>query len=220
MYDIMCRIKNSYSVRIQSSHRIWLFQIFQFLFIDVHKEDCGHRKGSALCNRDGPPYGGESEKLCQNGCDRQDDQELAGQGNDHAVDCGSQCLKDGTDDNAVPGEQEAQADDAEGRDSDFQHLFRGVENTEKHVRNNPEQRDAEEHDCHGDGNTQFDCVCDPLSPARAVIVGDDRDKAVVQTEDRHEDEAVQLEVDAEHSRCRGGKGHQNLVHSEGHHGTD
>ena len=50
-----------------------------------------------------------------------------------------------------------------------------------------------------------------------VVVADDGHHAVVHAEDGHEHEALQLEVNAEHGHSGGGKGHQDLVHQEGHH---
>ena len=40
--------------------------------------------------------------------------------------------------------------------------------------------------------------CDALRFAGAVVVGDDGHHAVVQPDERHDDEALHLEVDAEH----------------------
>ena len=56
--------------------------------------------------------------------------------------------------------------------------------------------------------------------AGTVVVGKNRDEAVVQTEDRHEEEALELEIHTEDSCCRGGEADQNQIHEVGHDGAD
>ena len=53
----------------------------------------------------------------------------------------------------------------------------------------------------------------------AIIVGNDRHHAVIQSKHRHKHKALQLKVNAEH--CLGGtECRQDQVHSIGHQGTD
>lgn len=61
---------------------------------------------------------------------------------------------------------------------------------------------------------------DALFVARAEIVGNDRHHTVVEAEDRHEEEALQLEVNAENGSRRRREHQQDLVHSESHDRTD
>ncbi len=56
--------------------------------------------------------------------------------------------------------------------------------------------------------------------ACTVVECDDRHHAVVQSEDRHEEEALQLEIHTEYRRCGGGEHKQDLVHSECHDRSD
>ena len=56
--------------------------------------------------------------------------------------------------------------------------------------------------------------------SRAVVIGNDRHHTVIQTEHRHEDEALQLEIDAEDGGRRRGEGNEDLVESEVHHRAD
>ena len=78
--------------------------------------------------------------------------------------------------------------------------------------------DDHDEECHFDGKYQR--LLDPLTLARSVIVGKHRDHAVVQSENRHEKEALQLKVGPEYRGCRAGKPHQNQIHQVGHHGAD
>ena len=50
-----------------------------------------------------------------------------------------------------------------------------------------------------------------------VVVGDNGHHAVVQSEDRHEDKALELEVGAKHSGGGGGEGDEDSVDPEDHH---
>ena len=61
---------------------------------------------------------------------------------------------------------------------------------------------------------------DPLLFLCAVVESNDRDDTVVHTEQGHEEEALELEVYAEHCSCCGRKTEQDLVHSKRHDGTD
>ena len=54
-----------------------------------------------------------------------------------------------------------------------------------------------------------------IRPLRAIVVCDDRHHAVVQTEDRHEDKALELKVGSEHGDGGGGEGDQDQIHNIG-----
>ena len=55
-----------------------------------------------------------------------------------------------------------------------------------------------------------------VRPAGTVVVADDGHHAVVQAENGHEHEALQLEVDAKHRHRRSREGHEDQVHAKGH----
>ena len=55
---------------------------------------------------------------------------------------------------------------------------------------------------------------DALRLLRAVVVGNDRHHTVVEAKDRHEHEALELEINAEHRDCRGRKRDEDQVHDE------
>mgnify|MGYP006872872775 FL=1 len=55
---------------------------------------------------------------------------------------------------------------------------------------------------------------DTLRLLRAVVVGNDRHHTVVEAKDRHEHEALELEINAEHRDCRGRKRDEDQVHDE------
>ena len=66
----------------------------------------------------------------------------------------------------------------------------------------------------------MDCLGDTLLVPSPVIIGNNGNHTVVQTEHRHEDKAVQLEIYSEYGSCRCGELNQDLVHSKGHDRAD
>ncbi len=117
-------------------------------------------------------------------------------------------------------EQEAEADCPQGDCADFQHLFRCVENAQKLRRKELERQKAQRHDCRCVKHTQLNCPHNALRIACAVVVCHDWHHAVIQTEHRHENKALQLEIHAEYCCRRRGKGNQYFVHAEGHDRTN
>ena len=113
-----------------------------------------------------------------------------------------------------------EADGAHGRDADGQHRVAGGEEAQQLVRRKLEQAEADEHDALCVAHGQLDGLFDAVGITGAVVVADDGHHAVVHAEDGHEDEALELEVDAEDGDRRGREGHQDLVHEEGHHAAD
>ena len=61
---------------------------------------------------------------------------------------------------------------------------------------------------------------DPLGLPGTVVISDDGNGGVVDAEQGHEEEALELEVDAEHAGGGFGKALENLVHTEVHHRAD
>ena len=63
-------------------------------------------------------------------------------------------------------------------------------------------------------------MCNAVLFVRTVVECDDRHHAVVQSKDRHEEEALQLEIHAEYRGCGGREHEQDLIHSKCHDGSD
>ena len=110
-----------------------------------------------------------------------------------------------------------EADDAQGRLADGQHGLAGGEQAQQLVGQELEQQEADQHDGLGIEHGALDGLFDAVGLAGTVVVADDGHHAVVHAEDGHKNEALQLEVNAEHGHGGGGKGHEDLVHQEGHH---
>ena len=89
-----------------------------------------------------------------------------------------------------------------------------------HVGEQIHDRCSAEHDHNGDAEGEFQGFVDSLFLLGAVVVGQDGDQSVVEAEDRHEEEALQLEVDAEDSCSSRGEGGQDHIHAVGHDGAD
>ena len=79
-----------------------------------------------------------------------------------------------------------------------------------------EEEKADQHDANGVGDAQPDGPGDAVGPAGPVVISHNGHHAVVQTEDRHEEKGLQLEVYPQHRCGGGGEGDQNLVHAEHH----
>ena len=82
-----------------------------------------------------------------------------------------------------------------------------------------DQRTAE-HDGDSQRHGEFQGFLDTVASARAIVVSQHRDQAVVETEDRHEEKALEFEINAEDCRCRLGESTQDLVHRIGHDRSD
>ncbi len=147
---------------------------------------------------------------------RQNAEELPGYRDDQAVYAVSQRLEHGADDNAVTRKQETQADQAQGRYADLQHMVGGVEQQKELCREQLEGGQAKEHDGHCDQDTQAGGIHDAFAVSGPVIIGNDRDHAVVESEYRHENETLQFEIYAKDRYGRRGKGSQDFVHAISH----
>ena len=109
-----------------------------------------------------------------------------------------------------------QADDAHSRDADGKHGVTGGKDAQHQPGCELEDAEARQHDALGVAHRQLDGLFHAVRAAGAVVVADDGHHAVVQAENGHEHEALQLEVDAEHRHRRGREGHQDQIHAEGH----
>ena len=117
-------------------------------------------------------------------------------------------------------QKEGKADDAQGGNADGKHLLGCVEDAQKLLCEGPEKNHADNHNGNGIGHRKAHGFHQAVRLSCAVVEANDWHHAVVQTEYRHKDEALQLEVYAEYRRCRRGKANQNLIHAEGHHRAD
>ena len=88
-------------------------------------------------------------------------------------------LAHGAGDDTEAGKKEVQADDAQRANADRQHFFRRFEDPDQNMRNPHKQGKADEHD----GNRGYDrkliSLFHAVQTGRTVVVGDDRDHAVV-----------------------------------------
>ena len=74
-----------------------------------------------------------------------------------------------------------------------------------------ENKRTESHNADGEECAVFDCLHDTLFVFRSVVVRDNRNDAVIQTENRHKDKAVQFKVHAVHRDRRRRKRAENEV---------
>ena len=132
----------------------------------------------------------------------------------------AQSLHGGDTNNIEARQQEGQADQSQGRDTDLQHLFRCIEDAQKLRSQRPERDGTGSHHSHRIFCRQFHGSHQAVRLSCAIVETDDGNHTVIQTEYRHEDEALQFEVYTEYRCCCGSKGDEDLIHTEGHDRTD
>lgn len=177
-------------------------------------------QGKDVRYRESPPDTIQAEQPGEQESDRNQNHQLTADGIDHTVDGVAGCLQGGTRRHGEACGDKADADNPEGRDSDIEHVRRGIEQQQQFARNNPEQQCADRHQHHGDDPAVDNGFLDPQPVPCSQIIGDNGYHRVVQAEDRVEDHAVQLEKHAEHRGSGGGKRHQDLIHAESHDRSD
>ena len=127
-----------------------------------------------------------------------------------------QRLAGGTGHDAEAGQQKADADAPQGVDSDFQHGPGGVKQRfEEPLRRQLKHKKAGHHKARGIDRRPTHRAVNALHLSRAVVVADDGNHAVVQSEYRHEEEALDLEIGPVDSYCGGTdglKGAEDQVH--------
>ena len=102
----------------------------------------------------------------------------------------------------------------------FHHILRSVEQAKKLPWKDLKAQGSgtKDHKCQRNGELQR--FINPVLPLSPVIVRKNRDQTIVQSENRHEEEALKLEIHAEH-RCRGlGKTNQDQIHQVTHDRSD
>lgn len=195
-------------------------QWFHLLHIDFPEQDGTQYHGGNLSQGDGIPYGMESECPGKEVGQREDTYQLSGDGYNQAVYAVAHGLEDRTHDDAVACKEEAEAYDPEGRYSDGQHVRVRLEQLKQLGRHKLEYGQADEHDKNCDTDTQADGFHDTLFVTGAVIVSNNRNHTVVQTEYGHEDKALKLEIYAKNGYGCFREADKDFIQSKGHDGTD
>ena len=188
----------------------------------VEAEEEGHTQGGGeqLRQGEGPPHQVQLPAEGQQPRRRQQHHQLADHGDHQTQHTVAQGLEGGGAHNAEARQQEAEADDPQGRHADGQHMLRGVKKPQEHRRAALEDPQAKGHNGRGVDHRQLHRLGHPLGFLGPVVIGHNGHQAIVQAEDRHEDEALKLEVHPQHRRSRGGKGDEDLVHTEDHYRAD
>ena len=176
-----------------------------------------------LRDGEGVPDGIQPDLVRQNVRYRQQHGKLTRDGHDHAEDAVAERLKDGGADDGKACEHKAEADGPKGGDANAEHLLGRVEHQKQLTGDELDDHRPGKHDRDGVDRAQTHGLKDAVRAARAVVEGDDRHHAVVQTENRHENEALELEIDAEDGGCRFAdltEGEENFVDAVGHERAD
>ena len=195
--------------------------------IQAEEQDDRHRQRGDLRDREGEPDGVDVPGKRQQVGHRKQHDQLARDGDDHAVDAVAESLEHAADDDARACEHEGEAHGAQRRVADGQHVRIGVEQAEQGLRDELEGRHADQHQRRCAEDTALQHAEDALRLPRAVVIGRNSQRGVVDAEHRHEDEALQLVVCAEDGRADLAeahadvlKAHEHEIHAVVHHGAD
>ena len=113
-----------------------------------------------------------------------------------------------------------EADDPQGLHAHGQKFLRGVKESQQRLGQKLESGQTHQHKAESGGTGDFQGEGHPFRLSGAVVKGDDGNGGVVDAEQGHEEEALQLIVDAEHAGGGFLEALENLVHAEVHHGAD
>ncbi len=114
-------------------------------------------------------------------------------------------LEKGTADDPESRGHKAQGDDAQRRNANGFHIVAGLEQIQERARQQLKQQQSDTHDRQGIGDGQLQGLHDPHRLRRPVVVGHNGHHAVVQSENGHEDKALELEINPEDRRRGGGE---------------
>ena len=190
------------------------------LAVVAQEEDQGHGQTHGLCDGPCPPDPGHLAAEAQQVGGGQQHDELARQGDDGCIDAGTQRLEGGAQDDAHRGHGEAPGDGAQGADGHAHEFVAGIEDGQQQLGGELEHGEADQHDgesCHG-GELQG--LHHALGIPGTVVEGHDGDDGVVDAEQRHEEEGLELEIDAEDAGGGLGEALEDLVDAEVHDGAD
>ena len=104
--------------------------------------------------------------------------------------------------NAECGGGEAEGNRAQRGNAEDGHLRVGVENGEQLGGEQMEQQRAAAHDAEGKQQTVFQGGHQAHPVARAVVIADNRNNALIEAKDRQKNKALKFEINAEHVDCR------------------
>ena len=189
-------------------------------FGNAHRKNQAQRKGKHLRDREGKPHQLHPARQRQQPRRRKQHDELSGKRNKHTVNTVAKRLKQTAGNDAEGSEQKAETDDPQSGNPDLKHILRGVKQVQKILGRQLENRQPHRHNRQRIAHAETDGANHPFPAPRAVIVGNDGHHAVVEPKDRHENEALHLEIDAENRRGGRGKADEDPVHSIGHDRAD
>ncbi len=183
----------------QSCKLLLFKQGLDFPAVDPQEEESGHGQADDLRNGVGQPDIMDVPRQAHKVGHGQKHQHLTADGGDGGVDPVAQGLEAGAQDDAHRRHGEAVADGAQAVPADDQELLAGIEHAQQQVGSHLEHDKARYHQRQGAGNGQLQCLHDPIRPPRAIVEGDDGNGGAVQAEQGHKEEALKLEVNAEHA---------------------
>lgn len=126
--------------------------MFNNFMVDAEEEIYGQYQGHKLCNGESPPYVIYVSHPGQQICGREENYELSGDGNDHAVNSVSQSLKYRSAYNAETGQQKADADRPKRGNADAHHRIRSFKPLQQNMRAELEYQKTDNHQGRGIGN--------------------------------------------------------------------
>ena len=169
-----------------------------FLPVDAREEEHGRRQAHQLRNGECPPNCIDVTAETQQERSGQQYQQLPEQGHDGGINTVAQGLEAGAQCDTHCRKGEAPANGPQGATAQLQECRRGIKDAQQQPRHRLEHRQTYQHkaQCTGAGN--FQGFGDALRLPCAVVEGDNGNGGIVQAEQRHKEEALELEIDAEH----------------------
>lgn len=167
-----------------------------FLHVDAPHKEQRHSHRHKFGNYKAPPHvinvPGKRKKVCR----RKKYYKLARKRYNHTVYGRTERLEHGRKGNGDCRTQKTWSNAAQAVAAKFNHFVTGIKKAEQPVRKQLEQGGTETHNRkrHKQGGTY--CIRNALVMLCAVVVGNNRNDAVIKAEYRHKDKAVQLKIDA------------------------
>ena len=132
----------------------------------------------------------KTAELCKDVSGRDQYNKLSHNGDNHTEHCFSERLEYGTDHDTEPCDQVMDTDNAECRNADCEHIFGCIEHAEQYLWNSLEGEESDEGQAESNDQAEFNRFDHSFSLFGSVVVSDDRCDTIVQTENRHEEEAL------------------------------
>lgn len=165
-------------------------QRIHLLFVHISPEEDTHDQRKDLCKGEGPPYSVQTTYPGEDISCWQQHAELSYQRDPKAEHTMSHSLEQRRRYDIKACEDKADTDDAQGKGTYMQHIFRSIENAQQLLWCKLEDGQADEHDQCSIDTAQRNGMLDPLFVFGSIVVGHDRDHSVIQAEYRHEDKAL------------------------------